>query len=108
MSGSSPNVFHIIRLTFSRSSINGTRHVETEEKINARQRKKKTAHDLHGAGIAGDETLKWPFPRSGHGSPQTRAARDGKLVLVCWIMACKFKIEVGGLPQTHLDTSQHG
>lgn len=46
-------------------------------------------------------------PRSGHSCPQTKT-RDGKLELVCWIMACKFKIEVGGLPQTHLDTSQHG
>jgi hypothetical protein len=108
MSGSSPNVFHIIRLAFARSSINGTRHVETKEKINARQRKKKLHTICMEPELQGRDAQVAVSPRSGHGSPQTRAARDGKLVLVCWIMACKFKIEVGGLPQTHLDTSQHG
>lgn len=63
MSGSSPNVFHIIRLAFARSPINGTRHVETDKRENQREAKKeKTAHDLHGAGIAGTRRSSGRFP----------------------------------------------
>lgn len=59
MSGSSPNVFHIIRLAFF--SMIDQWHKTCRDR-RARQRKKKTAHDLHGAGIAGTRRSSGRFP----------------------------------------------